>query len=250
MPGNEIPEATLTDILEELKSQRNRKKDVWDRIAGVAALLTTIATIALGVAGFWFTHSYNTRQIRISEMQTVEKFIPYLTAENQKQKKWALLVITSLGSPEFVTKLAKIDSSAGTQAAADVVMATGSSNDQQELPASVTSKPASSEAQPGAADSKKKKGWVYLGHYVETERRWEKRYFDFGNISSPDSMVSSTPTVRRETGTINVRTGMPSLAGEFQKVCDVLKPPSQVKILAVQEWYSTGYMWAQIEYEI
>lgn len=250
MSDDEHSKATLADILDELKFQRKRKKDIWDRVAGVAVLLSTLATMTLGGAGLWFTHSYNVRQSQISEMQTVEKFIPYLTAKDEKQKKVALLVITTLGSPEFVTKFAKLDSSEGTQAAADVIMATASSSDQTELPSSVTSKPATTESRSGTDDANKKTGWVYLGHYVEMEKRWETQYFDFGYSSAPDIMTSSILKVREETGTINVRTGMPSLAGEFQRVCDVLKPPSQVRVLAVKEWYSTGYIWAQIEYEI
>lgn len=279
MPGDEHSGTTLTDILDELKSQRSKKKDVWDRLVGVAALLSTLATMTLGGAGLWFTHSYNVRQseinerqtkldqenrkyqTRILEMQTVEKFIPYLTTEDEKKKKVALLAITSLGSPEFATQFAMLDNSKGTQAAADVIMATASSSGQTDLPAPVTSRAAVAQFQPAPPRSEttrtvpdtaspKKTGWVYLGHYIEAEQRWETRYFDFDTRSVPDSMVSSILKVRKETGTINVRTGMPSLAGEFQRVFDVLKPPSQVKVLAVKEWYSTGYIWAQIEYEI
>ena len=74
------------------------------------------------------------------------------------------------------------------------------------------------------------------------EQRWQTRYFEFGNTDDPSSFPASVLTVREMTGAIYVRIGMPSLAGEFQRVQDVLKPPSQVQVRSVKEWYSTGYM--------
>ena len=115
MSGNESREATLNDILEELKSQRSKRKDFWDRLGPIS---TFISSVVIGIAGLWFTYSYNMaqtanndRQIslnqetkkneaRVLEMQAVEKFIPYLTTEDEKKKEVALLVITTLGSPE------------------------------------------------------------------------------------------------------------------------------------------------------
>ncbi len=264
MSSNESREATLDDILEELKSQRSKKKDVWDRLGPIS---TFISSVVLGVAGLWFTYSYNMaqtanneRQIslnqetrrneaRVLEMQAVEKFIPYLTTEDEKKKEVALLVITTLGSPEFATQFAKLNPSKGTQAAADRIMASAQTSNQVELPQSVTARPASSQPQPGVAQAVTKSGWVYLGHYVAEERRWETWYFEFGNAVDPSTFPASVLTVRERTGAINVRIGMPSPAGEFQRVRDVLKPPSQVKVRSVKEWSSTGYMWAEVDYE-
>jgi len=257
MSADKSPEATLDDILEELKSQRGKKKDFWDRLGPISTLL-------LGVVGLVFTYSYNMRQseinaqqisqdqetktyqARVLEMQAVEKFIPYLTTEDEKKKEVALLVITTLGSPEFATQFAKLNPSKGTQAAADKIMASAQPDNQVELPQSVTSRPAAAITSDQAVG---KTGWVYLGHYVAEERRWETRYFDFGNREDPSTLLSSVLTVREETGSINVRTGMPTPAGEFQRVRNVLRPPSQVKVRSIKEWYSTGYMWAEVNYE-
>jgi hypothetical protein len=54
--------------------------------------------------------------------------------------------------------------------------------------------------------------------------------------------------VLEETGSLNIREGMPTLLGKFRKVIDVLKPGSEVKIHNVKEWHSTGYMWAEVSY--
>ncbi|MDO8787900.1 MAG: hypothetical protein Q7J42_07500, partial [Sulfuritalea sp.] len=136
MSENELPKATLDDVLVELKSLNAKKKDLWDQLTPALAILSSFI---LGCAGLWFTQSYNDRQAqvaerqseqdhqtkkhqsRILEMQTVEKFLPYLTANNERQKEVALLVITTLGSPEFATQFAKLDPSTGTQAAAEGV---------------------------------------------------------------------------------------------------------------------------------
>jgi hypothetical protein len=264
MSDNESRRATLDDILEELKSQRSKKKDFWDRLGPIS---TAILSVVLGFAGLWFTHSYNMAQIRINErqgtqdqetkrqqarvleMQAVEKFIPYLTTGDEKKKEVALLVITTLGSPEFATQFAKLNPSKGTEAAADRIMASAQPSNQGELPQSITAKPATSQSQTGIAQTTKKLGWVYLGHYVAAERRWETRYFEFGNTVDPSTLPTSVLTVREATGAINVRIGMPSTAGVFQRVQNVLKPPSQVTVHSIKEWYSTGYMWAEVEYE-
>lgn len=265
MSDDESRKATLDDILEELKSQRGKKKDWWDRLTPIS---TAVASLVIGFAGLWFTYSYNMaqtsindrnsaqdqetkrQQARVLEMQAVEKFIPYLTAGDETKKEVALLVITTLGSPEFATQFAKLNPSKGTQAAADRIMASAQPSSQNELPSSITSRPPTAIPTAGAPQITKRLGWVYLGHYVAEQRRWETRYFDFGNATEPSALLTSTLTVREATGAINVRIDMPSSAGAFQRVQDVLKPPSQVKVLSVREWSSTGYMWAHVEYEI
>lgn len=264
MSGNESREATLDDVLDELRSHRRREKDFRDSLGPI---LTFISSLVIGATGAWFTWSYNMAQSaanerqhsqaqaakkhesRILEMQAVEKFMPYLTAENEKKKEVALLVITTLGSPEFATQFVRLNPSQGTRAATDKIMASAQTSNQVELPQSVTARPASRQPQPGVAQATKRSGWVYLGHYLAEARRWETRYFDFGIADDPANFLTLMLKVREETGPINVRIGMPSPAGEFQRVGDVLKPPSQVIVRSVREWSSTGYMWAEVEYE-
>jgi len=233
------------EVLEELKKQGHKKKDIWDRFATLSTFLSTVVIAALGL---YFTHVYNERQgareyqtriyqTRILEMQTVEKFIPHLTGD-EETKKVALLALTSLGSPEFAARFAKLNPSEGTESAADVIMATAPSPVQQEVPAAVSS----------TEVTNKREGWAYLGHYVRGQRRWKTRYFDFTGNPVPDSLKNKTLKVWEKTGTLNVRTGMPTFSGSFPAVVDVLKPGSRVKVLEVKEWHSTGYMWARISY--
>ena len=257
MSENEKPTATLDDLLDELKSQRGKSKDNWDRFTSVSNF---ISSVVLGAVGLWFTHSYNERQAqivehqgkqdqmekehqgRILEMQAVEKFMPYLTADDERKKEVALLVITTLGNPEFATQFAKLNPSKGTQAATDRIMA-GATETAQTGSGSVRSQ----DVYSGSPATKS--GWVYLGQYVAQDKKWETRYFDFPISSAPSSLVSSAQTVRAQTGNINVRVGMPTVFGTFLKVQEVLKPGNNVKVKTVKEWSSTGYMWAEIDYE-
>ena len=257
MSSTEISRATLDDVVAELKSHGDSKKDFWDRLAPASAF---ISSVVLGVAGLWFTKSYNDRQAQIAEvqsqrdqenkkhqarvleMQAVEKFLPYLTADDERKKEVALLVITTLGSPEFATQFAKLNPSKGTQAAADRIMASATV-------AGPGSSPAVVAARTTPPSHTRSVGWVYLGHFVASERRWETRYFDFPVSADPASLVSTSLAVRAQTGSINVRAGMPTDAGEFLGVRQVLKPGSEVKVRAVREWSASGYMWAEIDFE-
>jgi len=257
MPENPLPQDPLHDILEELKSQRQRKKDIWDRLGA-------ISTLILGIVGLWFTYSYNMAQsasserqsrldqeakkyqTRVLEMQAVKEFIPYLTAEDENQKEVALLVITTLGSTEFATQFAKINPSKGTQTAVDRIMASAQSADQAQLPQSVSAQNATSSVPDNGS---RKTGWVYLGHYDIKKGRWGTKYFDISDTANPSTLLSSVLKVSGITGAINVRIGMPTPTGGFLEVRNVLKPSSQVVVRTIREWYSTGYMWAEVDYE-
>jgi len=265
MPISDKPTATLDDVLVELKSLNTKRKDVWDRLGPLSAF---ISSVVLGVASLWFTQSYNNRQAeiaviqgkqdqetkkhqtRVLEMQAVEKLLPYLTTNDEKQKEVALLVITTLGSPEFATQFARLKPSEGSQAATDRIMASAvASGTGQEQSAVVTETSPSVDKSVGMPTSKQKVGWVYLGRFVSADHRWKTQYFEFSSSAEPASLVSVSLTVKAETGTINVRLGMPTEAGEFRGVRDVLKPGVKVTVREVREWSSAGYMWAAVEYE-
>ena len=91
-----------------------------------------------------------------------------------------------------------------------------------------------------------KEGWAYLGHFENG--RWVTQYFDFKDNDEPSSLVNTNQTVRKKTGALNVRRGMPDFVGRFPKVIDVLKVGSEVKIVEAKEWYTSGYMWAHVKY--
>jgi hypothetical protein len=263
MPPNDRREVTLADVLDELKSQGSKKKDWWERLVPV---LTVLSTLVLGAAGLWFTKSYNDRQAelaarqaeqdkdskryqtRVLEMQTVEKFVPYLTDKDEGKKEMALLIITTLGSPEFATQFVKLNPSKGTQAAADRIMAGAAPSGERESPEIVASKPSSTAGVP-TAKAPTKTGWVYLGQYDPQAKQWQTQYFNFSASAEPSSLRDTVQTVRARTGDINVRAGMPSPTGQFPRVREVLRPNSPVKVRSIQEWYSTGYMWAEIDYQ-
>lgn len=91
-------------------------------------------------------------------------------------------------------------------------------------------------------------GWVYLGHYDAAAAAWASRYFEFDDKSPPDGLRNRTLTVTERNGAVNVRSGMPTAAGDFQEVRDVLSAKSQVTVTDVREWETSGYMWAKVSY--
>ena len=239
---DEQSKTILTEILKELKSQGGQRKDFWDRFSTISVFLSTVVIAGLGS---YFTYTFNERQgirehqtqvhqAKILEMQTVEKFIPHLTGD-EKTKEIALLALTTLGSSEFATKFSQLSPSEGSEAAADTIMRTAVSTDQRQIPEAITS-----------VAKSEKEGWAYLGHFVDS--RWKTRYFDIATDIEPEALVGETLIVREETGALNVREGMPTFTGSFKSITSALKPGSKAKILKVEEWLSSGYMWAKITY--
>lgn len=233
-------------LLESIENQQSGRKDLWDRFSTIS---TFLSSVVVAVIGLYITTEYNENQAlrasetqkyqtRVLEMQTIEKFIPHLSGKEEETKKVALLALTSLGSPEFATRFAQLSPSKGTQAAADVIMATAQSKAQVEVFRPVVTK----------TNQISKSGWAYLGHYVNNDGRWETKYFKFSDNAQPSSFIGKTLQVRAETGQLNVRVDMPTPFGLFPKVIDVLKTGSSVTIQDVQEWQSSGYMWAKIGY--
>lgn len=101
------------------------RKDIWDKIAALAPI---ISGLLIFVTGGWFTFSYNQQQLKLQEIQTIEKFIPHLTG-NEQSKKAAILAISSLTDAELASKVAAIFASRGTVSALQSIAATGSERD-------------------------------------------------------------------------------------------------------------------------
>ena len=92
-------------------------------------------------------------------------------------------------------------------------------------------------------------GWAYLGHFSEKEMAWKTRYFkEIKENQRPSSLDKKTLTVSETTGDLNVREKMPDWKAQFFKVVSVISPGTQVNVLDVKQWYSSGYWWAKIEY--
>src|SRR4030095_2171038 len=101
----------IKQLLSELKQEQVRvseaiaksakvKKDGWDKIAAAAPIISGILISAM--AGY-FTFTYNQQQLRLQEIQTIEKFIPHLIG-SEKSKKAAILAMSSLANTELAAR--------------------------------------------------------------------------------------------------------------------------------------------------
>ena len=107
-----------TQILSQLSAnQRPNKKDFWDRVASIAPILSG-TIIALG--GTYFTTIYNEQQLKLQEVQTIERFIPHLLGD-EKSKRAAVLAISSLGNAKLAARVASIFASPGTVSALESI---------------------------------------------------------------------------------------------------------------------------------
>jgi len=195
--------------------------------------------------------------MHINHLNSLDKYRPYVTSENPVERIFGYRAFADLGEKEFVVELiaAKNDSaginvlttfsansedktSEKAESAVNEIMATAISSEQQETPKPVLTK----QKVPN------KEGWVYLGHYIKSSNKWKTRYFDFTSDAALDSLEGKWLKVREQTGALNIRVGMPTATGNFLKVTDILKPGSEAMIHEIEEWYSTGYMWARITY--
>lgn len=100
-------------------------KDNWDKLAAVAPIISGALIFLMG--GF-FTYMYNEQQLRLQEIQTIEKFIPHLMG-NDRSKRAAILAISSLTNAELAGKFAQIFASQGTVSALQSIAETGSDKD-------------------------------------------------------------------------------------------------------------------------
>jgi hypothetical protein len=124
------------ELAETLKSKEEKKKDFWDKFSAAS---TFISGVIVALVGLYFTHNYNeqqaardeilrTQQIRLAEVELVHKFIPQLNG-NERDKKLALIAISSLGNTELATKLAVLDQSEGSKAALESILESGNAEE-------------------------------------------------------------------------------------------------------------------------
>jgi tetratricopeptide (TPR) repeat protein len=115
-------------LLQELHAQRKSgKKDLWDRLTTVAPIF---AALIIASTGAYFTYSYNQQQIKVQEIQTIEKFIPHLIGD-EKSKRAAVLAISSLGNAPLAAKVARIFASPGTASALESIAQNGGDDDRK-----------------------------------------------------------------------------------------------------------------------
>ncbi len=101
--------------------QAKQKKDVWDQLTAISPILSAILIASIGA---YFTYSYNQQQLKLQEMQTIERFIPHLTG-TEKSKRLAILAISSLANAQLAGKVASIFASEGTVSALQSIAESG-----------------------------------------------------------------------------------------------------------------------------
>ena len=101
------------------------QKDVWDKVAAVAPIVSGFLIFATGT---YCSYSFNQQQLKIQEAQTIEKFIPHLMG-NEQSKKAAIMALSSLTNTEIAGKVAQIFASTGTVSALQSLSKSGSEKD-------------------------------------------------------------------------------------------------------------------------
>jgi hypothetical protein len=102
-------------------------KDNWDKIAALAPI---ISGALMFLVGGYFTYTYNQQQLKVQELQTIEKFIPHLMG-NDRSKRAAILAIYSLTNTELASKFAEIFASQGTVSALKSISESGSAKEKE-----------------------------------------------------------------------------------------------------------------------
>lgn len=110
-----------------VSSASKLEKDHWDKIAAMAPI---ISGVLIFMAGGVFTYTYNQQQLKVQEIQTIEKFIPHLTGSEQS-KKAAILMINSLVDTKLAGKIASIYASSGTVSALQTMTKSGDDKDRE-----------------------------------------------------------------------------------------------------------------------
>ncbi|MBY0357644.1 MAG: tetratricopeptide repeat protein [Candidatus Obscuribacterales bacterium] len=125
----QIQAAKQNEILERLKTNdvALKRKDHWDILAAITPL---ISSCIIALCGAYFTVSYNQQQLKLQEIQTIEKFIPHLMGD-ERSKRAAILSISSLTDARLAAKVAAIYASEGTVSALESIAEQGNSGDRK-----------------------------------------------------------------------------------------------------------------------
>lgn len=115
-------------------SESEKPKDTWDKFSALGPFLSGLLVAGIG---FYFTWSYNRQQLRLNEIQTVERFIPRLLGM-QEEKELAIIAISAIGNNELATKLATRYPSQGTAAALQTLTRTAESGEQKRAQEALT----------------------------------------------------------------------------------------------------------------
>jgi len=232
------------------------KKNEQKQRSLVRFLAPIISSVILSLAATYATWTYNARQVQLAQIEALDKYRSYLNSKDPKERKFGYQAFEELGYKEFVLKLIddrldwaginitrSIESSGSTEninaaQTTDKIMANAASLEQNKFPSPISTSDIRTS----------KEGWVYLGHFVSEKSNWRTRYLNFSANEKPSNLVDKTLEVSKETGSLNVREGMPTFTGQFLEVQEVLAVGSSVTIIEYSEWHSSGYIWAKVRY--
>lgn len=107
-------------VLQEF--HENKRKDKWDVLSSLSGPFTICSSIIIAFAGIYFTNTYKGQEVRITEAQTVEKFLPSLN--NAESRKGALLAVYGLQDLELAARLAASYAAPDNIEACEVILKT------------------------------------------------------------------------------------------------------------------------------
>ena len=108
-----------------LEKEQKPKKDFWDRLGAIAPLISGLLIAGTGV---YCSYSFNQQQLKLQEIQTIERFIPHLLG-TEKSKQAAIMAMSSLTNTKVAAKMASLFASEGTVSALRTIAATGDTQD-------------------------------------------------------------------------------------------------------------------------
>lgn len=112
----------VSDLEDKIKKP---PKDDWDKLGTVSGLISGVFVAVIGVlAATVFTKRQKELDARRSNIQTIEKFLPYLASPEPALKRFALVAISSLGDSPLAVKFAATLAGPGSVAALMDIAAT------------------------------------------------------------------------------------------------------------------------------
>lgn len=88
-------EDRVKHLEERVQKAEGKSKDFWDKLSTASGLISGVLIASIGI---WATNAYKRREIEISQVQTVQSFMPYLQSKNPRDVRRALRVISILGN--------------------------------------------------------------------------------------------------------------------------------------------------------
>lgn len=132
-------------IIEKLS--KTKEKDRWDKLS---TLSTFLSSIVIAVIGVYFANVYKSQEVRIGEMQVIEKLLPILAGSDEKVKKGALLTIANLSNQDLAINIGTSYVSSGTVEAMEILFNTSKGEKKEMLRDSLISAYYSRSADPNA----------------------------------------------------------------------------------------------------